>query len=59
MIQIFIQDTDFNHIGIQVKIAIIGVEAGGFGIDLTSAQDVVFLELPMTANSMLQVESSL
>uniref|UniRef100_A0A7N0TNK9 DNA annealing helicase and endonuclease ZRANB3 n=1 Tax=Kalanchoe fedtschenkoi TaxID=63787 RepID=A0A7N0TNK9_KALFE len=40
----------------EVKVAIIGVEAGGFGIDLTSAQDVVFLELPITANSMLQAE---
>ncbi|CAM8977140.1 unnamed protein product [Rhodiola kirilowii] len=40
----------------EVKIAIIGVEAGGFGIDLTAAQDVVFLELPVSANSMLQAE---
>lgn len=39
----------------QVRVAIIGITAGGFGLDFSSAQNVVFLELPKTASEMLQV----
>ena len=39
----------------QVKIAIIGITAGGVGLDFSSAQNVVFLELPKSASEMLQV----
>ncbi|RVW83348.1 DNA annealing helicase and endonuclease ZRANB3 [Vitis vinifera] len=38
-----------------VKIAIIGITAGGFGLDFSSAQNVVFLELPQSPSIMLQV----
>ena len=40
---------------IQVKIAIIGITAGGVGLDFSSAQNVVFLELPQSPSIMLQV----
>lgn len=40
---------------LQVKVAIIGVEAGGVGLDFSAAQNVVFLELPKTPSLMLQV----
>jgi hypothetical protein len=39
----------------QVKIAIIGILAAGFGLDFSTAQDVVFLELPQCPTVMLQV----
>jgi hypothetical protein len=39
----------------QVKIAIIGILAAGFGLDFSAAQDVVFLELPQCPTVMLQV----
>jgi hypothetical protein len=39
----------------QVKIAIIGILAAGFGLDFSTAQDVVFLELPQSPTVMLQV----
>ncbi|XP_020593583.1 DNA annealing helicase and endonuclease ZRANB3 isoform X2 [Phalaenopsis equestris] len=40
----------------EVKIAIIGITAGGVGLDFSSAQNVVFLELPKSASEMLQAE---
>lgn len=40
----------------QVKIAIIGITAGGVGLDFSSAQHVVFLELPQSPSLMLQVQ---
>ncbi|KAJ0049423.1 hypothetical protein Pint_16189 [Pistacia integerrima] len=40
----------------QVKIAIIGITAGGVGLDFSSAQNVVFLELPLSPSLMLQAE---
>jgi 2',3'-cyclic-nucleotide 2'-phosphodiesterase (5'-nucleotidase family) len=40
----------------QVKIAIIGITAGGVGLDFSSAQNVVFLELPQSPSLMLQVQ---
>ncbi|XP_015571924.1 DNA annealing helicase and endonuclease ZRANB3 [Ricinus communis] len=40
----------------EVKIAIIGVTAGGVGLDFSSAQNVVFLELPQSSSLMLQAE---
>ncbi|CAN6470106.1 unnamed protein product [Victoria cruziana] len=40
----------------EVRVAIIGITAGGFGLDFSSAQNVVFLELPKTASEMLQAE---
>ncbi|KAK7852707.1 dna annealing helicase and endonuclease zranb3 [Quercus suber] len=43
--------------GIQIKIAIIGLTAGGAGLDLSSARNVVFLELPQNPSWMNQGES--
>ncbi|KAJ7978477.1 DNA annealing helicase and endonuclease ZRANB3 [Quillaja saponaria] len=40
----------------KVKIAIIGIQAAGFGLDFSSAQNVVFLELPQSPSLMLQAE---
>ncbi|CAK9148010.1 unnamed protein product [Ilex paraguariensis] len=40
----------------EVKIAIIGILAGGSGLNLSSAQNVVFLELPKEPAHMLQAE---
>jgi len=40
---------------IQVKVAIIGVTAGGVGLNLSAAQSVIFVELPKSASAMLQV----
>lgn len=40
----------------QVKIAIIGITAGGVGLNLSSAKTVVFLELPPSPSWMLQAE---
>jgi hypothetical protein len=40
---------------IQVKVAIIGVTAGGVGLNLSAAQSVIFVELPKSASEMLQV----
>ncbi|XP_061358893.1 uncharacterized protein LOC133303060 isoform X2 [Gastrolobium bilobum] len=40
----------------EVKIAIIGILAAGFGLDFSTAQDVVFLELPQCPSLMLQAE---
>ncbi|KAI9117591.1 hypothetical protein K1719_011757 [Acacia pycnantha] len=40
----------------EVKIAIIGILAAGFGVDFSTAQDVVFLELPQCPSLMLQAE---
>lgn len=45
----------YNMIGIQVKVAIIGVTAGGVGLNFSAAQSVVFVELPKSASEMLQV----
>ncbi|PQM42362.1 DNA annealing helicase and endonuclease ZRANB3 isoform X2 [Prunus yedoensis var. nudiflora] len=39
----------------EVKIAIIGITAGGVGLDFSSAKHVVFLELPQSPSLMLQV----
>ncbi|XP_044484678.1 DNA annealing helicase and endonuclease ZRANB3 isoform X2 [Mangifera indica] len=40
----------------EVKIAIIGITAGGVGLDFSSAQSVVFLEMPLSPSLMLQAE---
>ncbi|KAG5234051.1 DNA annealing helicase and endonuclease [Salix suchowensis] len=40
----------------KIKIAIIGITAGGVGLDFSSAQNVVFLELPQSPSLMLQAE---
>lgn len=40
---------------VQVKIAIVGITAGGVGLDFSSATHVVFLELPQSPSLMLQV----
>ncbi|CAD6344033.1 unnamed protein product [Miscanthus lutarioriparius] len=42
--------------GIQVKVAIIGITAGGVGLDFSSAQNVIFVELPKSASELLQVD---
>ncbi|KAJ7564591.1 hypothetical protein O6H91_02G024600 [Diphasiastrum complanatum] len=41
---------------VEVKVAIIGVTAGGVGLNLSSAQTVVFVELPKFASELLQAE---
>lgn len=38
-----------------MKLAIIGVQAGGVGLDFSAAQSVAFVELPKSASEMLQV----
>lgn len=40
----------------KVKVAIIGITAGGVGLDFSSAQNVVFLELPRSSSDLLQAE---
>ncbi|KAI4343927.1 hypothetical protein L6164_011216 [Bauhinia variegata] len=40
----------------EVRIAIVGILAAGYGVDFSSAQNVVFLELPQCPNMMLQAE---
>ncbi|ERM99888.1 DNA annealing helicase and endonuclease ZRANB3 isoform X1 [Amborella trichopoda] len=40
----------------EVKIAIIGITAGGVGLDFSSAQNVVFVELPKSVSELLQAE---
>ncbi|XVE56866.1 hypothetical protein DITRI_Ditri04bG0044700 [Diplodiscus trichospermus] len=40
----------------EVRIAIIGITAGGVGLDFSSANNVVFLELPQSPSLMLQAE---
>ncbi|KAK3225854.1 hypothetical protein Dsin_005716 [Dipteronia sinensis] len=40
----------------EVKVAIIGITAGGVGLDFSSAQNVVFMELPQSPSLMLQAE---
>lgn len=40
---------------LQVKVAIIGVEAGGVGLNFSAAKNVVFVELPKTPSLLLQV----
>ncbi|CAL5083902.1 unnamed protein product [Urochloa decumbens] len=40
----------------EVKVAIIGITAGGVGLDFSSAQNVVFVELPKSASELLQAE---
>ncbi|XP_078430279.1 SNF2 domain-containing protein / helicase domain-containing protein / HNH endonuclease domain-containing protein isoform X2 [Wolffia australiana] len=40
----------------EVKVAIIGITAGGVGLDFSSAQNIVFLELPKSASEMLQAD---
>ncbi|KAK9114348.1 hypothetical protein Syun_021145 [Stephania yunnanensis] len=40
----------------EIKAAIIGITAGGVGIDFSSAQHVVFVELPHTVSELLQAE---
>lgn len=41
---------------LSVKVAIIGITAGGVGLDFSAAQNVVFLELPKSASELLQAE---
>ncbi|PVH65178.1 hypothetical protein PAHAL_2G436900 [Panicum hallii] len=40
----------------EVKVVIIGITAGGVGLDFSSAQNVVFVELPKSASELLQAE---
>ena len=41
----------------KVKVAIIGITVGGVGLDFSSAQNVIFVELPKSASELLQVRS--
>ncbi|CAA6657426.1 unnamed protein product [Spirodela intermedia] len=40
----------------EVTVALIGITAGGVGLNFSAAQNVVFLELPRSASEMLQAE---
>ncbi|KQK15412.1 DNA annealing helicase and endonuclease ZRANB3 [Brachypodium distachyon] len=40
----------------EVKVVVIGITAGGVGLDFSSAQNVVFLELPRSSSELLQAE---
>ncbi|XP_057831961.2 uncharacterized protein LOC131042656 isoform X2 [Cryptomeria japonica] len=40
----------------EVKIAIIGITAGGVGLDFSTAQSIAFVELPKSASEMIQAE---
>lgn len=40
----------------EVKIAIVGITAGGVGLDFSIAQSIVFVELPKSASEMIQAE---
>ncbi|KAG8079874.1 hypothetical protein GUJ93_ZPchr0007g4194 [Zizania palustris] len=40
----------------EINVAIIGITAGGVGLDFSSAQNVVFVELPKSASELLQAE---
>ncbi|KAL0784093.1 hypothetical protein Bca101_000338 [Brassica carinata] len=51
--QLAVQTFKFSS---EVKVAIIGVEAGGVGLDFSAAQNVVFVELPKTPSLLLQAE---
>ncbi|KAJ4908684.1 DNA annealing helicase and endonuclease ZRANB3 [Raphanus sativus] len=51
--QLAVQSFQFSS---EVKVAIIGVEAGGVGLDFSAAQNVVFVELPKTPSLLLQAE---
>nr|XP_010936358.1 DNA annealing helicase and endonuclease ZRANB3 isoform X1 [Elaeis guineensis] len=50
------QAVEAFRLSTEVKIAIIGITAGGVGIDFSSAQNVIFLELPKSASEMVQAE---
>lgn len=52
---LFVCDCQNVNSLLQVKIAIIGITAGNVGLDFSSAQHVVFLELPQTPSHMSQV----
>ena len=41
----------------QVRVAIIGLTAGGVGLDFSAAQTIVFAEVPRTAADFLQAEA--
>ncbi|KAH7280039.1 hypothetical protein KP509_37G049700 [Ceratopteris richardii] len=45
----------FRNVG-KVRVAIIGLTAGGVGLDFSSAQTVVFAELPKSSSELLQAE---
>ena len=38
-----------------MEVAIIGITAGGVGLDFSSAHNVVFVELPRSSSDLLQV----
>ncbi|XP_043725363.1 DNA annealing helicase and endonuclease ZRANB3 isoform X2 [Telopea speciosissima] len=40
----------------EVNVAIIGITVGALGLDLSVAENVVFLELPKTSNELVQAE---
>jgi len=40
----------------EVKMAIIGITAGGVGLDFSTAQSVAFVEMPKSASEMIQAE---
>ncbi|KAM7269724.1 hypothetical protein ACFE04_025221 [Oxalis oulophora] len=51
--QAAVQSFQFSN---EVKVAIIGIQAGGVGLNFSAAQDVAFVELPQNPSLMLQAE---
>lgn len=45
------------HPSPQARVAIIGLTAGGVGLDFSSAQSIVFAEVPRAAADFLQAEA--
>eukprot|EP00850_Spirogloea_muscicola_P004277 SM000018S03642 [mRNA] locus=s18:505658:512598:+ [translate_table: standard] len=51
-LQGFMHEKKIEH----VKVALVGLTAGGVGLDFSSARSVVFTELPSTGGQLLQAE---
>lgn len=47
---------DFKHRD-EIRVAIVGVTAGGVGLDFSAAQTVVFVELPTSSADLMQVSA--
>lgn len=50
--QLAVQDFKFKE---EIRVAIVGVTAGGVGLDFSAAQTVVFVELPQSSADLMQV----
>jgi SNF2 family DNA or RNA helicase len=50
--QLAVQDFKFKE---KIRVAVVGVTAGGVGLDFSAAQTVVFVELPQSLADLMQV----